>query len=470
MVSKKTNKRGIVLEHNRKTAEYISKVRDFLGTRDRVSRAFVRSYGCQLNFLEGDKILGLLLEMGFERAESEKDADVLVFNTCAVRENAEDRVFGNIGFAKHIKESNPGVIIALCGCMAQQEHIAEKIRKSYGFVDIIFGTFAQDKLPALLWEKFTAKKPVCDITEYPAQIDESLVPAREDGVRASVAVMYGCNNFCTYCIVPYVRGRERSRTPEAIIDEIRGLVAAGRREILLLGQNVNSYDGGISFPELLRRINAIDGDFIIRFMSSHPKDATQELIDTMLECEKVERHLHLPVQSGSDTVLERMNRSYTVEKYLSIIDYARAQNPEFSFSSDIIVGFPDETEEDFEKTLELLKRVKYDNLYTFIYSIREGTAAAKMPDAVSDAEKSERMGRLLALQREITTESYKRFSGRSVRILCEGYSKGREGCLMGKTSEGIITEFTGDDKLIGSFCRVRITDTTNWSLIGVSSD
>lgn len=454
------------MEHKQNTKEYIEKIRQLNAQSTRTQTAFVRSYGCQLNFLDGDKVLGLLLEMGYERADCAEEADVIIFNTCAVRENAEDRVFGNIGFAKHIKEKRPDVIIGLCGCMAQQEHIAEKIRKSYGFVDVIFGTFAQGMLPELLYRTLTTKKAVCDIKEYSDEIDESLIPARNTFPKASVPIAYGCDNFCTYCVVPYVRGRERSRSPQAIIDEISALASAGWKEFLLLGQNVNSYNGGISFPQLLRKINDIEGDFLIRFMSSHPKDATHELIDTMLECEKVEKHLHLPVQSGSDDILKRMNRNYTVEKYLEIVDYARAADPEFSFSSDVIVGFPDESDEDFQKTLDLIRRVRYDNLYTFIYSKRTGTEAEKMPDSITSKEKSDRMGKLLALQREITTQSYKRFLGRQVRVLCEGESKNRSDFLLGKTPEGIIVEFTGNINMIGKFVNVSITSSKNWAIEG----
>lgn len=456
------------MEHKQSTKEYIEKIRALAAQDGRPRTAFVRSYGCQLNFLDGDKITGLLLEMGYGRADSAEEADVIIFNTCAVRENAEDRVFGNIGFAKHIKEKRPDVIIGLCGCMAQQEHIAEKIKKSYGFVDVIFGTFAQGMLPELLYRVLTTKKAVCDITEYSGGIDESLIPARNTFPKASVPVMYGCDNYCTYCIVPYVRGRERSRSYHAVLEEVSALVQAGWKEIFLLGQNVNSYDGGIRFPQLLREINALDGDFILRFMSSHPKDATYELIDAMLECEKVERHLHLPVQSGSNAVLQRMNRGYTVEKYLQTVDYARAAVPDFSFSSDIIVGFPDESEEDFTRTLALIERVRYDNLFTFIYSKRAGTAAAEMPDGITDAEKSERMGRLLALQREITERNYKRFVGRRVRVLCECESSGRPGSFIGKTSEGIITEFTGNISMIGNFTDVDITASKSRAITGAA--
>lgn len=448
----------------------ISIVKEIVMSMPRTQKAHVRSYGCQLNFCDGDKLKSLCVDMGYELTDTPDEADLIIFNTCAVRENAEDRAFGNIGFAKHIKEKNPETIIGLCGCMAQQEHIAKKIAKSYPFVDIVFGTFAQGKLPYLLREKLNGASKLCDINEYNDGINEEIAPMRTTFPKASVPIMYGCNNFCTYCVVPYVRGRERSRKPENILAEVKSLADSGFKEIMLLGQNVNSYDGGITFPELLRKINEIEGDFIVRFMSSHPKDASKELIDAVIECRKIAKQLHLPVQCGSDDVLERMNRRYTVEKYLEIVDYARSKSPEFSFSSDILIGFPDETEEDFLGTLELLKRVKYDNLYTFIYSKRERTKAATMPDSITEEEKVKRMERLLKLQREITTQSYKRFMGRTLRVLAESESKTAENWLLGKSCEGIIVEFPCDKEKLGQFVNVKINNTKNWAVEGIVVD
>lgn len=450
------------------SAEYITAVSTIISKRESPPLACVHSYGCQLNFSDGEKIKGMLGKMGYGFTDNPENADFVVFNTCAVRENAEDRVFGNLGFLKHCKEQNSSMIIGLCGCMAGLDHVIKKLEKSYPFVDIVFGTSALDRLPRLLYEKLNGRKKAFDTNEYnmPA---EWLEQVRDSSFKASVPIMYGCNNFCTYCIVPYVRGRERSRRPEDIIKEVRGLVRDGYKEIMLLGQNVNSYgndlEEDVTFCGLLKQINAVEGDFIIRFMSSHPKDAGAELIDTMLECEKVERHLHLPVQSGSDDILEKMNRRYTVEKYMETINHARSIVPDFSFTTDIIVGFPNESAEDFENTLELMRRVKYDNIYSFIYSKRSGTKAALIDDKISDAEKSERMTRLLALQREISTESYKRFVGRKMRVLADAKGK-REGWLTGKSSEFIIVEFEGEESLIGQFVDVEVTAAKNWAVTG----
>lgn len=449
--------------------EYISAVSDILVKRNTKPRACVRSFGCQLNFSDGEKIKGMLVKMGCEMAEKEENADIVIYNTCAVRENAEDRVFGNLGFLKHYKEKNPGMIIGLCGCMASLEHVTQKLKSSYKFVDIVFSPSALDRLPKLLLERLSGSRYAFDTNEYNMS-SEGLYQERDSSFKASVPIMFGCNNFCTYCIVPYVRGRERSRKPENIIQEVEKLVQNGYKEIMLLGQNVNSYgkdlDESVDFPELLQRINEIDGDFVIRFMSSHPKDAGKKLIDTIINCDKIGKHLHLPVQSGSNDILDKMNRRYTVEKYLETIDYARSFIPDFSFTTDIIVGFPNESEEDFEKTLSLMKRVKYDNIYSFIYSKRSGTKAAEIEDKVSDEEKGKRMTRLLSLQREISTESYKRFIGRTMRVLVDGKSK-TEGYMTGKSNEFVIVEFEGDESLVGSFVNVKITDAKNWAVTGV---
>ena len=448
--------------------EYISAVRSILSVKDSPPLAHVRSYGCQLNFSDGEKLKGMLSKMGFGMTDAPEDAEIVILNTCAVRENAEDRVFGNLGFMKHCKEKNPGMIVGLCGCMASEEHVVKRLEKSYPFVDLIFSSSALDKLPKLVFELLSGKKKAVDTGEYnmPA---EGLEQLRDSSFKASVPIMFGCNNFCTYCIVPYVRGRERSRRPEMIISEVRELVKKGYKEIMLLGQNVNSYgndlEESVTFPGLLRALNEIEGDFIIRFMSSHPKDAGKELIDAMLECEKVERHLHLPVQCGSNDVLNRMNRRYTVEKYMETVNYLRSRIPDFSITTDIIVGFPNETEEDFTGTLKLIEKVKYDNIFSFIYSKRSGTKAADMEDHISDEEKGRRMTRLLALQREITTREFKRFIGRTLRVLVEGIGK-QEGFLTGKCSEALIVEFEGDSSLIGSFVNVKITGSKNWAVTG----
>ena len=445
----------------------ISEIKRLIGGRQPL--AFVRSFGCQLNTSDGEKIKGLLRKMGYGFTEDEAQADLIILNTCAVRENAEDRVFGIVGSMKKLKELRPDLMIGIAGCMTAQSHIAEKIKKSYPQVDFVLGTSAINGLPRLLLDCLNGARFSADIAEYD-DFSAEAEQVRESSFKASVPIMFGCNNFCTYCIVPYVRGRERSRRPEDIISEVEGLVRSGYKEIMLLGQNVNSYGsdlgGEMSFPQLLRRLNAIDGDFWIRFMSSHPKDASAELIDAIFDCDKVAKHLHLPVQSGSDEILRRMNRRYTAEKYLGIVDEIRRRDPDFSLTTDIIVGFPDEAEEDFAATLAIMERVKYDNIYSFIYSKRTGTKAAEMPDAVSEEEKGARMRRLLELQREISTEHYKRFIGRRMRVLADDVSKKRKGYVSGKSSEFIIVEFEGDSSLIGQFVDVEITEAMNWAVCG----
>jgi tRNA-2-methylthio-N6-dimethylallyladenosine synthase len=457
-----------------KTTNYmdslIQSVKKFTESKDSPPLAHVHNFGCQLNFSDGEKIKGILMKLGYGFTETYDNADIIIFNTCAVRESAEEKAFGVIGSVKRYKEKKPDLIIGLCGCMAVQEHVVERVKKSFPFIDIVFGTSAIDELPKLLLDVFNGKKHVFDTSEYNKPLSEQMEVVRDSSFKASVPIMYGCNNFCTYCIVPYVRGRERSRNHEAIIAEIKGLVSDGYKEIMLLGQNVNSYGNdlanGISFSELLRRLNEIDGEFVIRFMSSHPKDASFELIDTIIQCEKVAKHLHLPVQSGSNEILKAMNRKYTIEKYLEIVDYARQQVPDFSFTTDVIVGFPNETEEQFNETLEILKRVKYDNIYSFIYSKRSGTRAALFEDNVNYEEKSRRMQTLLALQREISIEGYKRFIGRTMTVLVDDECKNAEGWIHGKSNEFIIVEFKGPKELVGQFVKVKIIGSKNWAVIG----
>lgn len=445
----------------------INEISEILGDRKRL--AYVRSFGCQLNVSDGEKIKGLLKKSGYNFTEDEKKADIIILNTCAVRESAEDRVFGIIGSMKKLKEEKPSLIIGVSGCMTAQEHIAEKIKKSYPQVDFVMGTSAINSLPSLLLECLKGKKFSADTREYD-DLSEHTEQVRESTFKASVPVMFGCNNFCTYCIVPYVRGRERSRRPEDIISEVKQLVSDGYREIMLLGQNVNSYgkdlENKMSFPALLRELNKIDGNFIIRFMSSHPKDASHELIDTIFECEKVAKHLHLPVQSGSNSVLDRMNRRYTVEQYLETVSYIRKKDPDFSVTTDLIVGFPNETDEEFKSTLDLIRKVKYDNIYSFIYSRRTGTKASEMTDTIPEEVKSRRMRELLEVQREISTENYRRFIGRRMCVLVDGVSKKRDGYVTGKSNEFIIVEFEGDKSLIGKFVETEITDSMNWAVTG----
>ncbi|MBQ8920816.1 MAG: tRNA (N6-isopentenyl adenosine(37)-C2)-methylthiotransferase MiaB [Oscillospiraceae bacterium] len=443
-------------------------IRAVLETFPHTPRAHVQSFGCQLNFCDGEKYKGILQDLGYELTDQPEEADVILFNACAVRAHAESRVIGRLGALKPIRERNPRLVVGLCGCMAEEDEVRALLKKSYPFVKIVLGAGAMERLPESLLAVYSGEKH-SEALQFAGLPDETLPTVRTSGFQASVPVMYGCNNFCTYCIVPYVRGRERSRTPEAIEREVRGLIGQGYREILLLGQNVNSYGRGLSepidFPALLRRLDAIPGDYFIRFMSSHPKDATPELIDTMLQSEHIEYHLHLPVQCGSNRVLSEMNRRYTVEKYLELIDYTRSIAPDFGFSSDLIVGFPTETAEDFEGTMRIVEYVKYDNLYTFIYSPRSGTKAAQMPFVSSQEEISARMRRLLARQREISEEFNGRFLGKRVRFLAEKRDP-ETGLLLGKTREGLVLEAPGDDADIGRLLYVTVTGVKNWALTG----
>lgn len=445
----------------------IREIRSLIG--ESTPKALVRSFGCQLNVSDGEKMKGLLGEAGYGFTEDENEADLIILNTCAVRESAEDRVFGIIGSMKKLKELKPSLIIGISGCMTAQDHNAEKIKRSYPQVSFVMGTSAINSLPSLLLESLQGVKFSADTAEYD-DFSQSVPQVRDSSFKASVPVMFGCNNFCTYCIVPYVRGRERSRKSDDIIREVGELVRNGYKEIMLLGQNVNSYGNDrsyeISFPWLLRALNDIDGDFIIRFMSSHPKDASKELIDAIFDCEKVAKHLHLPLQSGSSSVLDRMNRRYTAEKYLETVDYIRSKDPDFSLTTDIIVGFPNESDEEFRDTLDIIRRVRYDNIYSFIYSKRSGTKAADMDDETPEDVKGRRMRELLEVQREISTEHYKRFIGRKMRVLVDDVSKKHPGFMTGKSNEFIIVEFEGDASLTGSFVDVEVTETMNWAVKG----
>ena len=460
--------------HTCSRADYTARVRahnERLYARGgKTPAAFVRTFGCQQNVSDSEKLAGMLAEMGYALAGSGEGADIIIFNTCAVRENAEERVFGNVGVLKNAKKQNPGLIIGLCGCMMQQAHIAEKIRRHYPYVDIIFGTHALGRLPMLIWQKLSEGGRVVDIKEGEGELYDDL-PTRRDGhIKAWVPVAYGCDNFCTYCVVPLVRGRERSREPGAVVEEVRGLVRDGCREITLLGQNVNSYGGTLpekaNFSGLLHSLNQLPGDFLIRFMTSHPKDCTRELIETIARCEKVASHIHLPVQSGSDRILAAMNRRYGTEAYLGLIDYARETIPGVSFTSDIIVGFPGEDEEDFQATMALVERVRYHSLFTFLYSKREGTKAAELPDLTPHEEKMRRFRSLLDLQRKIGHDIYDSMIGDTVRVLAEGPGKTGEGRLTGRTEQNVIVEFGGDKSLIGSFARVRVKEALQWAVIG----
>lgn len=465
------NKFTVPAEELNKQKEYTQLVRTVISSRFPLERpkAFVHTYGCQGNVADGEKLQGMLYEMGFDFCLSPENADLVLYNTCAIREHAEDRVFGNVGALKPIKKKNPDMIIALCGCMTQQQSVADKIKSSYPFVDIVFGTHVSHRLPEFVYRKLCLGKRVFETADSDGNIVEGLPIKRDGAFRAWVPIMYGCNNFCSYCIVPYVRGRERSRDFDTVLEEIKGLVASGYKEITLLGQNVNSYNKNLSankqFPALLRAINAIDGDFIVRFMTSHPRDCTLELIEAMAECEKVAKHLHLPVQSGNDRVLMEMNRHYDREKYLSLIDYAYELMPELSITSDIIVGFPGETYEEFCDTLSLVEKVRYTSLFTFIFSPRKGTKAYEMEDPVSRQEKGVWFKELTDLQEKIAGERTASMKGRSYRVLVEEKAK-LDGFLSGRTQGNVIIEFEGDEGLIGNFADVRVTNPKTWIVYG----
>lgn len=433
--------------------------------------ACVVTYGCQQNVADSEHIKGMLEAMGYGFTEERTQAKLIIFNTCAVREHAEDRVFGNVGALKKYKLANPDVVIALCGCMMQQQHIAEKIKKSFPFVDLVFGTHVVYKVPELIYSALTKNRRVFELPDVDGVIAEGIPVKRDNDKKAWIPIMYGCNNFCSYCIVPYVRGRERSREVEDVVNEFKALVDDGYKEITLLGQNVNSYgkdlEPRVTFSQLLRTLNELDGDFRIRFMTSHPKDCTKELIETMAECDKVATHLHLPFQSGNDRVLKAMNRSYTREKYLSLINYAKKlMGDELSITSDIIVGFPGETYEEFCDTKSLVEEIKATSLFTFIYSPRKGTPAAEMDDPVPYEEKSKWMRELLALQERISGEQMALHKGKVFK--CFVYGKGKQGdnYLAARTDGNLIIEFVGDEGLIGTFQKIKVTEPLTYVMLG----
>ena len=429
--------------------------------------ALVDTYGCQQNEADSERIRGMLRLMGYEFTEDEFAADLIVVNTCAVREHAEQRVLGNVGALNHTKKAKPDQKIVLCGCMVQQKHMAERVKKSYPIVDLVFGPHELYRFPELMQTMLGRKKRVFAVRETPGEYVEGLPVERSSPLKAWLTVMYGCNNFCSYCVVPYVRGRERSRRAADVIDEARRLVDSGVKDITLLGQNVNSYghdlDEGHDFAYLIERINAIPGDFVIRFMTSHPKDATERLFRTMADCEKAARHIHLPFQSGNDEILRAMNRHYTRDGYLRLVDKARELMPGVSLTSDVIVGFPGETDEQFEDTLSLVERVRFDLLFTFIFSPRVGTPAASMPDPFTREQKQARFDRLLQVHNEISAQKQAEHVGRIERVLIDGGETGR---LTARTGENRLVHINADKSLIGQFRDVLITDSTTWSLDG----
>ena len=429
----------------------------------RTPRAWVRTFGCQGNVADSEKIMGMLLDMGCEPAQQEDQADIILYNTCAIRENAQVRLLSMVGELKRLKAANPSVIVGLCGCMMQQKERVNQIRVSYPFVELIFGTHVLYTLPELINRLLKGERRVVNYFEGEGRenpIAEGLPMRRADGVQASLQIMYGCDNFCSYCIVPYVRGREVSREPQEILQEAKEIIALGYKEILLLGQNVNSYGKGLSqpinFTQLLSQIESLEGDFRIRFMTSHPKDCTRELIDLIAQSKKICHNIHLPVQSGSDRVLRQMNRRYTKEHYLSLIEYARQKMPDVTFTTDIIVGFPGETYEDFQQTMQLCCQVRYQCMFTFIFSPRPGTRAALLDDPVPYKEKTRWLNELIALQHTISEEDNRAMEGRVLRVLVEHPSEHREGWMVGRCENGMLVQFPSTEQRVGTFCQVRI--------------
>ena len=432
--------------------------------------AYVDTYGCQQNEADSERIRGYLSQMGYGFTDDPEQARIIVINTCAIREHAEQRVFGNVGALVHTKRRHPEQLLCLCGCMMQEPHVAEKIRQSYRHVDLVFGPHALWKFPEMVHSLLTQRGRIFSITDEAGSIAEGIPLVRQDKIKAWVSIMYGCNNFCSYCIVPYVRGRERSRRPEDILAEVRSLAEQGYKDITLLGQNVNSYGKDLAepmdFADLLEQVNAIPGEFLIRFMTSHPKDATHKLFETMARCEKIAPVLHLPVQAGSDRVLKVMNRRHTIAQYLDKIRDLRSLIPDIVLTSDIIVGFPGETTPEFEETLKVLEEVRYDALFTFIYSPRVGTPAASMDDPMSREEKLANFNRLTALQDSISEEKHAAYIGKTVRCLLDGLSDDSRYDLTARTPGNRLVRVVGDPKALGQFRDVKITDANKWSLFG----
>ena len=432
-------------------------------------RAFVLTLGCQQNEADSERLMGMAIEMGYEKTDTPDDASLIIVNTCAIREHAEKRALSLVGQYKHIKAKNPELIIVICGCMVVQEHRVDDIKRRYPYVDILFGPSLIHKMPEHIFSRMSGSRRIFDPDDKIYNYAEGLPVCRESGAKAWVSVMYGCNNFCSYCIVPYVRGRERSRKREDVIAEVRDLVAKGYKDITLLGQNVNSYGVDSSFDydfaDLLSDLDKIEGDYIIHFMTSHPKNASKKLIDVMAESRHVARHFHLPMQSGSDSVLKAMNRRYDFEKYIGILDYIREKMPDCTVSSDIIVGFPTETDADFEDTLAALERARFDMIFSFLYSPRKGTPAAEL-EQIPQEVKQARFDRMLALQNSICLEQNKKAEGKTLRVLCEGESKNNADTFFGRTEGGKIVFFEPCPENIGKFVNVNIERGDTFALYG----
>ena len=446
-----------------KQAYYIAKCKEIISNREkelgRKLKACVATFGCQMNFKDSEKLIGILNEIGYEETEDEH-ADLVLYNTCTVRENANLKIYGRLGYLSKLKKENSNMIIGLCGCMMQEEHVVEKIKKSYKFVDLIFGTHNIFKLAELLYERLSGQKSVIDIWQGTTEIVEDLPSERKYSFKSGVNIMYGCNNFCSYCIVPYVRGRERSRKPEDIINEIKKLVSEGVVEIMLLGQNVNSYgktlENPMTFAQLLQEIEKIDGLKRVRFMTSHPKDLSDELIDVMAHSKKICKQMHLPLQSGSDRLLKIMNRHYDKQHYLEIVDKLRKAIPDIGISTDIIVGFPGETEEDFNETLDVVKKVQYDSAFTFIYSKRSGTPAAEMENQVPQDVVKDRFDRLLKVVNEISSKKTAKYEGTTQLVMAEEVHSHDPELITGRLSNNTVVHFKGTKDLIGQELKVKL--------------
>ncbi|MDD7511771.1 MAG: tRNA (N6-isopentenyl adenosine(37)-C2)-methylthiotransferase MiaB [Peptostreptococcaceae bacterium] len=444
----------------------------FYEENNRKPKVNITTFGCQMNEHDSEIIMGLLSERGYESTKDRKNSDVAIINTCSIRENADKRFFGTLGQLKKLKENNPEFLVCVCGCMMQQQHIIDELKNKYRWVDVIVGTHNLHNLPKLIDNIKSEKKKQIEILPEAVEMIEDLPSKRLYAEKALVNIMYGCNNFCTYCIVPYTRGRERSRSPEAILAEIKKLVADGVREVMLLGQNVNSYKGELEdgspcpFPKLIRLIDQIPGLERIRFMTSHPKDMSDELILAFKECHKLCKYVHLPVQAGSNEVLKRMNRKYTRESYLTLVEKLREAVPEITISTDIIVGFPGETEEDFQETLDLVRKVRYDSAFTFLYSIRKDTPAEKFTDQIPEDVKHERFNRLVELINEISGEKNKQYVGNVEEVLIESISKNNKKAVAGRTDGFKLVNLEGDESLIGKIVKVEITEGKTFSLEG----
>ncbi len=461
----------LIIQEQRRYAELVKGMNDEVFAKTAMRpKAFVLTLGCQQNEADSERIMGMACEMGFERTQIPEEASLILVNTCAIREHAEKRALSLVGQYKHIKEKNPDLMIVICGCMVVQEHRIYDIKMRYPYVDILLGPSLIYMLPEHVYNRRKGSKRIFDADRGEYAVAEGMPIVRESAYRAWVSVMYGCNNFCSYCIVPYVRGRERSRKPKDIIAEVRGLVAEGYKDITLLGQNVNSYgkDSGAQydFADLLAELDKIEGDYLIHFMTSHPKDATKKLVDTMATSTHIAKHFHLPMQSGSDRVLKLMNRRYDFARYIETLDYIREKISGVTVTSDIIVGFPSETEEDFSATLDALRRARFDMIYSFQYSPRKGTPAAQMEEQVSKEVKAERFERMLELQNTISYESNKPLEGSVLRVLCDGRSKNNKNVFSGRTEGGKIVFFDGDDFDTGSFLNIKIERADTFALYG----